>query len=67
MRKRILNLIALTVLMIGVAAPASAGNLILTGHDDDFHRGSTALDQVAAMVAFARAGAPTPSLPVLIF
>src|SRR5690348_5538957 len=48
-----------------------AGNIVLPGHDDDFHTfyhsGSNALAQAQVMIAFARAGAPNPSLPVLAF
>jgi hypothetical protein len=52
------------------AWPALAGNIVLTGHDDDYHSGqgsSAAAGQLAAMVAFARAGSPDPKLRVLVF
>jgi hypothetical protein len=54
-------------------SPALAGgNIVITGHDDDHHAGgcggpSQARTQLSAMIAFARAGAPNPSLPVLSF
>jgi hypothetical protein len=44
-----------------------AGNIALTGHDDDFHRSSEAQAQALGMLVFARGGAPTPNLPVLTF
>lgn len=58
--------------MLGVMAalmaiPASAGNVVLTGHDDDFHdaNGSpSAAVQLQAIVAYARNGSV---LPVLTF
>jgi len=55
---------------IAAGWPALAGNIVLTGHDDDFHatHGSgLAAKQLTAMAAFARAGAPDPKLPVLVF
>ena len=55
-----------------VQAAFGAGNVVITGHDDDYHAGgcgspSQASDQLRAMIAFARSGAPKPSLPVLSF
>ena len=47
-----------------LAAPASAGNIFLTGHDDDFHRSTQANAQMAAALAFVRNGS---ALPVLTF
>ncbi|MGI8988155.1 MAG: beta strand repeat-containing protein, partial [Bryobacteraceae bacterium] len=58
--------------------PPTSGNIIITGHDDDYHASSatlsngdtpslTAKAQLAAIVNFARAAAPAPTLPVLIF
>jgi hypothetical protein len=44
-----------------------AGNIALTGHDDDLHQSTQATAQALAMLTFARAGAPTPGLPVLTF
>lgn len=64
---------ALAVVILGFATPVSAGNIALTGHDSDFHcpsamtNPSGACQQVAAMVAFARAGSPNPALKVLAF
>lgn len=67
--RKLLTFVALVVLVVLMVSPASAGNLILTGHDDDFHYSSSlaARNQLVAMIAFARAGAPNPSLPVLVF
>ncbi len=55
--------------------PALAGNIVLTGHDDDFHYdgfGSTTVagdpgTQLSEMLVFARAGSANPTLPVLSF
>jgi hypothetical protein len=54
------------------AAPAGAGNIAITGHDDDFHCTGTpatdaACNQLNGMVTFARAGSSNPTLPVLTF
>src|SRR5439155_20199249 len=58
--------------VLGMSSPAHAGNIVLTGHDDDFHfvngaspgaAGPAGL-QLAAMLSFARAGS---GLPVLVF
>lgn len=43
---------------------ACAGNIALTGHDDDFHQSVQAQAQALAMIQFARAGS---ALPVLTF
>ena len=43
---------------------ATAGNIALTGHDDDLHQTTGALAQITAMMNFARNGS---SLPVLTF
>lgn len=56
-------------LMATAVLPARAGNIALTGHDDDFHcaGGSgtpAACSQLGAMVSFARSGS---TLPVLTF
>jgi hypothetical protein len=50
-----------------MAGQASAGNIVLTGHDDDFHQSVAALNQISDMIAFARKAAPTPGLKVLTF
>jgi len=72
MRKHLLAGIALAGL-IG-AGPAFAGNIVLTGHDNDFHcdgcSGTSTSGPGAALkaeVAFARAGSSNPLLPVLSF
>ncbi len=41
-----------------------AGNIALTGHDDDFHSDGAALKQINEMLSFVRAGS---TLPVLTF
>jgi hypothetical protein len=62
---------AMAAMTIAWPRSASGGNIILTGHDDDHHyaeaRSAAALAQIKAMVALARAGAPDPELPVLVF
>lgn len=53
-----------------LSAPAFAGNIVLTGHDSDFHGQSGAAApsaQLAAMIAFARSGAVDPTKPILTF
>jgi hypothetical protein len=61
---KILPLAAAAFLSLGLAAgPASAGRIIATGHDTDFHFNSA----MTAFVSFARGDAPNPSLPVLTF
>jgi hypothetical protein len=59
-----------------VNTPAFAGNIALTGHDDDFHGhfdGSSctiaddACTQLAQLTAFVRAGSSNPGLKVLVF
>jgi len=57
--------------LLGCAAiaPIHAGNIVLTGHDDDFHSafdgpGSAPRLQIAAMLTFARDGS---ALPILVF
>lgn len=56
-------LIAGMGLFIGQVAYAG-GNVVLTGHDDDFHQSPEANAQAAGMFNFARQGS---SLPVLTF
>lgn len=46
------------------AGLASAGNIVLTGHDDDLHQTAQATAQAKGMFAFARNGS---TLPVLTF
>jgi hypothetical protein len=57
----------LTALAFTATAFGAGGNIAITGHDDDFHGSVLAIAQINAMVTFARAGAPTPSKPVLSF
>jgi len=51
--------------------PGLLGNMVVTGHDDDFHmfvnEGTDAQDQLLAMANFARSNAPNPNLKVLVF
>ena len=61
------SLAVLLALAVGVfTVPARAGNIALTGHDDDFHcfAGDAACVQLGALVNFARNGS---GLPVLTF
>jgi len=51
-------------LMICGGSVATAGNIALTGHDDDFHQSVDAKAQALAMITFARSGS---ALPVLSF
>src|SRR3954469_1044616 len=71
-RKLSMSLVAgATLLSCGLAlsAPAMAGNIFLTGHDDDFHMsfegvGSPPSNQLSSALSFVRNGS---SLPVLTF
>jgi hypothetical protein len=54
----------MAALAVLLAAPAFAGNIVLTGHDDDYHRTPAALAQIQAMLNFARDGS---LLPILTF
>jgi hypothetical protein len=69
MRRRFLRAtMAVAAGTLLIAPPLFAGNIVLTGHDDDFHGffGSAAASaQLTAMVAFARSGSTTPGLPIL--
>ena len=61
MKKLLSASVIATVLSIGAA---QAGNIVLTGHDDDFHQSAQADAQVAGALAFIRGGS---TLPVLTF
>lgn len=50
--------------LISVAGQAGAGNIFLTGHDNEFHQSLNAQAQTTAALAFVRNGS---SLPVLAF
>src|SRR5438477_278566 len=72
MRQRLLIVVAIVGLL---SLPALAGNIVLTGHDDDFHENfgagpgpaGPAGMQLSAMAVFARSGSTMPTLPVLSF
>lgn len=73
-RGRLLAITTGFALALWTAGSAMAGNIVLTGHDDDFHwrfdgpdATNQPLKQAAAMIAFARSGASDPTLPVLVF
>src|SRR4051812_46385899 len=55
--------------MLALAPAANAGRLLETGHDIDFHCAISTqqCNFVKRAVAWARAGAPNPSKPVLVF
>ena len=48
---------------LGVSAPAFAGNIVLTGHDNDFHQDGQATAATTSELSFVRAGS---TLPVLV-
>jgi hypothetical protein len=49
------------------ASPASAGRILITGHDQDLHcSGGSGCNYVRVAVRYVRAGAPQPNKPVLI-
>jgi hypothetical protein len=64
MKRWIMGLMVLA--MAAITLPARAGNIALTGHDDDFHcvYGTAGCAQLAALVNFAKNGS---SLTVLTF
>jgi hypothetical protein len=65
MGKRLLALAATAALL---ALPALAGNIVLTGHDDDYHfffGDANAGTQLGAMVTFAVNGSALPVLSIL--
>ena len=68
MAKRLMVLTCMIALIacFGVTS-AFAGNIILTGHDNDFHQSTGARAQTTAMMNFARAGSTNPGLKVLAF
>ena len=49
---------------ISASPIAKAGNIVLTGHDDDYHRSSDALAQITSSLRFVENGS---ALPVLTF
>jgi hypothetical protein len=53
----------LAVFLLG-SSPLFAGNIVLTGHDDDFHQSVNALGQISAFAKYAANGS---SLPFLVF
>jgi hypothetical protein len=48
---------------LGFAVPANAGNIVLTGHDNDFHQDGEAQNATTAELKFVKAGS---TLPVLV-
>jgi hypothetical protein len=72
MKRTLMAGVAVAALMGG---EAYAGNIVLTGHDNDFHEnfganpgpGGSAGLALAAEISFARSGSANPSLPVLTF
>lgn len=68
--KRCLVLLCAAAFCLAVSSPMFAGNIALTGHDDDFHFERSGFSDTApgaqlnALVAFARNGS---TLPVLTF
>jgi hypothetical protein len=71
--KRMLMVGVASVALVGAGA-AYAGNIVLTGHDNDFHwnfganpgNGGPAGMALGAELGFARAGSTNPNLPVLV-
>jgi hypothetical protein len=76
LRKTFTPLVGASACAAIMAGQANAGNIVLTGHDDDFHDrlDDTSIanpanqpgQQLLAMAKFARAAAPSPGLPVLV-
>src|SRR5450631_3365583 len=67
------------ILLLSLGLTARAGNIVLTGHDNDLHDtfdgvggggggpGGSAGLQLKAIMSFVRSGSSNPSLPVLSF
>lgn len=53
--------------LLSGASTALAGNIWITGHDDDFHQSVAATATMTGALTFVRSGAPDPTLPVLTF
>lgn len=72
--KRLL-LAGVSALALGATVPAMAGNIVLTGHDNDYHFNfganpgtlGPAGEALTAELAFVRSGSSNASLPVLTF
>lgn len=71
MRKGLLTSVSLCALSVALAGPAYAGNIVLTGHDNDFHfnfgdaaQSAAALAGAEGAINFVRDGS---TLPVLSF
>jgi hypothetical protein len=59
--------IAVFALVLLSASPASAGRILITGHDADLHcSGGSGCNYVRVAVRYVRDGAPQPDKPVLI-
>jgi PEP-CTERM motif len=56
--------IRLFLCSLAMTLPVLAGNIALTGHDDDFHQSVNALGQIRAFATFAANGS---ALPFLVF
>lgn len=66
MKRLFLSALLIAALAVAAAIPAHAGNIALTGHDDDYHctYDPGACSQLTALVNYVKAGS---SLPVLTF
>jgi hypothetical protein len=71
--RRLIAALAATAAALTIApAAASAGNLVVTGHDTDHHCGAKETSNpgqchfVRVAIEFARRGAPDPNKPVLV-
>jgi hypothetical protein len=70
MKRFLLAVVAVLIASVPALAAPIGGNIVVTGHDDDFHSAagsSAAKAQLSAMASFARASSTNPSLPVLVF
>lgn len=69
--KKLSRALAIGTLAVGmwffVGHPVYAGNVVLTGHDDELHQSPAAQAQALGMITLARAGSTDPTLPVLSF
>ena len=59
--------VGMSVVFLALGFSANAGNLLLTGHDMDFHCSSGAgCGNYGVALNYVRQGAPTKTLPMLV-
>lgn len=61
MKTKVQLLSSLGIFLLG-SSPIFAGNIVLTGHDDDYHQSTNALGQISAFAKYAANGSSSPFL-----